>query len=89
VRRLSAHYQLAPEAMVPAQPRLTPEEDLWVAVLEHAIRAARGPEGLERRKARAWLKARRRDYIGGAGWVCDALGLDDGWPLRLTDAEVN
>lgn len=71
----------------------SPEEDLWVAVLETAIRdaASTPPPGdpratLEKRWAQAWLRAQRDDYIGGCGWVCDALGIERGWPLRLVEA---
>lgn len=77
-----------------SQRQLTAEENLWLAVLVRAVLDAHGRLGLggtEKKasgnvfqsNAIAWLQAKRHDYIGSCGWICDALGIDDDLPLRL------
>lgn len=81
-----------PESVLPSQltgryDHATPEHRLWLGVLDDAVNCAtqRGREWADiRLHARQWF-ATRSQRVGGFGWVCDHLGLDAGYILRLVE----
>ena len=54
----------------------SPEERVWIAVIEQAWKDLTGVDAVHQQDARDWFNSQRQNCEGSLGWICNFLKLE-------------